>query len=134
MAVKVYTPGQFYAAGGVVEEMFYQEVGRTKKYLRKRVGFVRSFEQVIKNLNDEAWRKFHYMKANVRGVDYTWVYDLENKEYPYLFVETKFDFKQKAKVKEPDRDLLKKIGELFIFGIICILVVTITIIIIKPYA
>lgn len=64
MAVKVYTPGQFYAAGGVVEEMFYQEVGRTKKYLRKRVGFVRSFEQVIKNLNDEAWRKFHYMKAN----------------------------------------------------------------------
>lgn len=134
MAVKVYTPGQFYAAGGVVEEMFYQEVGRTKKYLRKRVGFVRSFEQVIKNLNDEAWRKFHYMKANVRGVDYTLVYDLENKEYPYIFVETKFYFKQKAKVKEPDRDLLKKIGELFIFGIICILVVTITIIIIKPYA
>lgn len=40
MAVKVYTPGQFYAAGGVVEEMFYQEVGRTKKYLRKRVGFI----------------------------------------------------------------------------------------------
>lgn len=75
MAVKVYTPGQFYAAGGVVEEMFYQEVGRTKKYLRKRVGFVRSFEQVIKNLKDEAWRKFHYMKANVRGVDYTLVYD-----------------------------------------------------------
>lgn len=37
MAVKVYTPGQFYAAGGVVEEMFYQEVGRTKKYIRKRV-------------------------------------------------------------------------------------------------
>ena len=33
MAVKVYTPGQFYAAGGVVEEMFYQEVGRTKKYI-----------------------------------------------------------------------------------------------------
>lgn len=28
MAVKVYTPGQFYAAGGVVEEMFHQEVGR----------------------------------------------------------------------------------------------------------
>lgn len=71
MAVKVYTPGQFYDAGGVVEEMFYQEVGRTKKYLRKRVGFVRSFKQVIKNLKDEAWRKFHYMKANVRGVDYT---------------------------------------------------------------
>lgn len=134
MAVKVYTPGQFYAAGGVVEEMFYQEVGRTKKYLRKRVGFVRSFEQVIKNLNDEAWREFHYMKANVRGVDYTLVYDLEDKEYPYLFVETKFYFKQKAKVKEPSRDLLKKIGELFIFGIICILVITITIIIIKPYA
>lgn len=66
-AVKVYTPGQFYAAEGVVEEMFYQEVGRTKKYLRKRVGFVRSFEQVIKNLNDEAWREFHYMKAKVRG-------------------------------------------------------------------
>lgn len=38
------------------------------------------------------------MKANVRGVDYTLVYDLENKEYPYLFVETKFYFKQKAKV------------------------------------
>lgn len=93
MAVKVYTPGQFYAAGGVVEEMFYQEVGRTKKYLRKRVGFVRSFEQVIKNLKDEAWRK----------VDYTLVYDPDNKEYPYLFVETKFYFKQKAKVKEPDQ-------------------------------
>lgn len=108
MAVKVYTPGQFYAAGGVVEEMFYQEVGRTKKYLRKRVGFVRSFEQVIKNLNDEAWRKFHYMKANVRGVDYTLVYDLENKEYPYLFVETKFYFKQKAKVKEPDQRFTKE--------------------------
>lgn len=43
------------------------------------------------------------MKANVRGVDYTFVYDLENKEYPYLFVETKFYFKQKAKVKEPDQ-------------------------------
>lgn len=40
MAVKVYTPGQFYAAGGVVEEMFYQEVGRTKKYLRKRVIYI----------------------------------------------------------------------------------------------
>lgn len=102
MAVKVY------AAGGVVEEMFYQEVGRTKKYIRKRVGFVRSFEQVIKNLNDEAWRKFHYMKANVRGVDYTLVYDLENKEYPYLFVETKFYFKQKAKVKEPDQRFIKE--------------------------
>lgn len=107
MSVKVYTPGQFYAAGGVVEEMFYQEVGRTKKkYLRKRIGLVRSFEQIIKNLNDEAWRKFHYMKANVRGVDYTLVYDSENKEYPYLFVETWFFyFKQKAKVakvKEPD--------------------------------
>ena len=37
-------------------------------------------------------------------------------------------------LQEPSRDLLKKIGELFIFGIICILVVTITIIIIKPYA
>lgn len=47
MAVKVYTPGQFYAAGGVVEEMFYQEVCRTKKYLRKRIGLVRSFEQII---------------------------------------------------------------------------------------
>lgn len=58
MAVKVYTPGQFYAAGGVVEEMFYQEVGRTKKYIRKRVGFVRSFEQVIKNLNDEPLDRF----------------------------------------------------------------------------
>lgn len=30
MAVKVYTPGQFYAAGGVVEEMFYQLLGRTR--------------------------------------------------------------------------------------------------------
>lgn len=58
MAVKVYTPGQFYAAGGVVEEMFYQEVGRTKKYIRKRVGFVRSFEQVIKNLNEEPLDRF----------------------------------------------------------------------------
>ena len=103
MSVKVYTPGQFYDAGGVVEEMFYQEVGRTKKYLRKRIGLVRSFKQIIKNLNDEAWRKFHYMKANVRGVDYTLVYDPENEEYPYLFVETKFYFKQKAKVKEPDQ-------------------------------
>lgn len=37
-------------------------------------------------------------------------------------------------LQEPSRDLLKKIGELFIFGIICILVVTITMIIIKPYA
>lgn len=37
-------------------------------------------------------------------------------------------------LQELPRDLLKKIGELFIFGIICILVVTITIIIIKPYA
>lgn len=37
MAVKVYTPGQFYAAGGVVEEMFYQEVGRTKKYLGREL-------------------------------------------------------------------------------------------------
>lgn len=63
--------------------MFYQEVGRTKKYIRKRVGFVRSFEQVIKNLNDEAWREFHYMKAKVRGVDYTLVYDLENKGTSY---------------------------------------------------
>nr|DAX59147.1 MAG TPA: hypothetical protein [Caudoviricetes sp.] len=31
-------------------------------------------------------------------------------------------------------NLFKIIGELFIFGIICILVVTITIVIIKPYA
>lgn len=30
--------------------------------------------------------------------------------------------------------LLQIVGELFIFGIICILVVTLTIIIIKPYA
>lgn len=30
--------------------------------------------------------------------------------------------------------LLQIIGELFIFGIICILVVTLTIVIIKPYA
>lgn len=37
-------------------------------------------------------------------------------------------------LQEPSRDLLKKIGELFIFGIICIRVVTLTIIIIKPYA
>lgn len=35
-------------------------------------------------------------------------------------------------LQEPSRDLLKKIGELYIFGIICILVVTITIIIINP--
>lgn len=26
MAVKVYTPGQFYAAGGVVEEMFSKKL------------------------------------------------------------------------------------------------------------
>lgn len=37
-------------------------------------------------------------------------------------------------LQELSRDFLKKIGELFIFGIICILVITITIIIIKPYA
>lgn len=48
------------------------------------------------------------MKAKVRGVDYTLVYDLENKEYPYLFVETKFYFKQKAKVKEPDQRFIKE--------------------------
>lgn len=108
MAVKVYTPGQFYAAGGVVEEMFYEEVGRgtlrtQKQYIRKRIGFVSSFEQVIKNLNSEAWRKFHYMRANVRGVDYTLVHDPENKDYPYLFVETKFYLKQRAKIQEPDQ-------------------------------
>lgn len=108
MAVKVYTPGQFYAAGGVVEEMLYEEVGKgtlrtQKQYIRKRVGFVSSFEQVIKNLNNEAWRKFHYMRANVRGVDYTLVHDPENKDYPYLFVETKFYLKQKTKIQEPDQ-------------------------------
>lgn len=101
MAVKVYTPGQFYAAGGVVEEMFYEEV-YNKKYIRKRIGFVNSFNQVIKNLNSEVWRKFHYMRANVRGVDYTLVHDPDNKDYPYLFVETKFYLKQKAKIQEPD--------------------------------
>lgn len=36
MSVKVYTPGQFYAAGGVVEEMFYQEVGRTKEVPKEK--------------------------------------------------------------------------------------------------
>lgn len=102
MAVKVYTPGQFYAAGGVVEEMFYEEVCRStlkapKQYIRKRIGFVSSFEQVIKNLNSEAWRKLHYMRANVRGVDYTLVHDPENNDYPYLFVETKFYLKQRGK-------------------------------------
>lgn len=104
MAVKVYTPGQFYAAGGVVEEMFYEEVVRytsrtPKQYLRKRIGFVSSFEQVIKNLNSEAWRELHYMRANVRGVDYTLVHDPENKDYPYLFVETKFYLKHRAKIQ-----------------------------------
>lgn len=111
MAVKVYTPSQFYAAGGVVEEMFYEEVCRSteevcrstlrtqKQYIRKRIGFVFSFEQVIKNLNSEAWRKLHYMRANVRGVDYTLVHDPENKDYPYLFVETKFYLKQRAKIQ-----------------------------------
>lgn len=116
MAVKVYTPGQFYAAGGVVEEMFYEEVcrsiyeevyrstlGAPKQYIRKRIGFVSPFEQVIKNLNSEAWRKLHYMRANVRGVDYTLVHDPENKYYPYLFVETKFYLKQRAKIQEPDQ-------------------------------
>ena len=108
MAVKVYTPGQFYAADGVVEEMFYEEVVRDtlrapKQYIRKRIGFVSSFEQVIKNLNSEAWRKFHYMRANVRGVDYTLVHDPDNKDYPYLFVETKFYLKQGAKIQEPDQ-------------------------------
>lgn len=53
MAVKVYTPDQFYATGGIVEEMFYEEVGKgtlrtQKQYVRKRVGFVPSFDQVIK--------------------------------------------------------------------------------------
>jgi hypothetical protein len=107
MAVKVYTPGQFYAAGGVVEEMFYEEVRSTlrapKQYLRKRIGFVSSFEHVIKNQNSEAWRKLHYMRANVRGVDYTLVHDPENKDYPYLFVESKFYLKQRAKVQYPDQ-------------------------------
>lgn len=113
MAVKVYTPGQFYAAGGVVEEMFYEEVRRStlsksalrapKQYIRKRIGFVSSFEQVIKNLNSEAWRKLHYMRANVRGVDYTLVHYPENEYYPYLFVETKFYLKQRAKIQEPDQ-------------------------------
>lgn len=37
-------------------------------------------------------------------------------------------------LNETEVYIYKKIGELFIFGIICILVVTITIIIIKPYA
>jgi hypothetical protein len=115
MAVKVYTPGQFYAAGGVVEEMFYEEVCRSeeeicrstletpKQYFRKRIGFVSSFEQVIKNLNSEAWRELHYMRARVRGVDYTLVYDPEDNYYPYLFVETKFYLKQRAKIQEPDQ-------------------------------
>lgn len=98
MAVKVYTPDQFYATGGIVEEMFYEEVKSIlttqKQYIRKRVGFVPSFEQVINNLNNEAWRKLHYMRANVRGVDYTLVHDPENKDYPYLFVETKYYLKQ----------------------------------------
>lgn len=106
MAVKVYTPGQFYAAGGVVAEMFYEEVrnstvGAPKQYMRKRIGFVSSFEQVIKNLNSEAWREFHYMRANVRGVDYTLVHDPGDEYYPYLFVETKFYLKQRAKIQEP---------------------------------
>ena len=43
MAVTVYTPGQFYAAGGVVEEMFYQEVGRTKKYNKEESWFCTFF-------------------------------------------------------------------------------------------
>ena len=36
-----------------------------------------------------------------RGVDYTLVHDPENKDYPYLFVETKFYLKQRAKIQEP---------------------------------
>ena len=104
MAVKVYTPDQFYATGGIVEKMFYEEVGKgtlrtQKQYVRKRVGFVPSFDQVIKNLNDESWKELHYMRANVRGVDYTLVYDPDNKDYPYLFVETKFYLKQRAKAQ-----------------------------------
>lgn len=39
------------------------------------------------------------MRANVRGVDYTLVYDPDNKDYPYLFVETKFYLKQRAKAQ-----------------------------------
>ena len=51
---------------------------------------------------------FIIWKLTLGGVDYTLVYDLENKEYPYLFVETKFYFKQKAKVKEPDQRFIKE--------------------------
>lgn len=43
------------------------------------------------------------MRANVRGGDYTLVHDPENKDYPYLFVETKFYLKQRAKIQEPDQ-------------------------------
>lgn len=43
MAVKVYTPGQFYDAGGVVEEMFYQEVGKTKEVLKEESWFCTFF-------------------------------------------------------------------------------------------
>lgn len=39
------------------------------------------------------------MKANVRGIDYTLVYDKSNKDYPYLFVETKFYMKQRRKAE-----------------------------------
>lgn len=43
------------------------------------------------------------MRANVRGVDYTLVHDPEDEYYPYLFVETKFYLKQRAKIQEPDQ-------------------------------
>lgn len=103
MSVKVYTPEQFFHVGGVIEEIEYVEVRRDsqgkKYYIRKRKGFVRSLTDAINRLNDKKWVENHYMKANVRGIDYTLVYDKSNKDYPYLFVETKFYTKQRRKAE-----------------------------------
>lgn len=100
MSVKVYTPEQFFHVG-VIEEIEYVKVRRDsqKYYIRKRKGFVRSLTDAINRLNDEKWVENHYMRANVRGIDYTLVYNKSNKDNPYLFVETKFYIKQRRKAE-----------------------------------
>lgn len=102
MSVKVYTPEQFFHVGGVIEEIEYVKVRRDckKYYIRKRKGFVKSLTDALNKLNDKKWVENHYMKANMRGIDYTLVYDKSNKEdNPYLFVETKFYTKQRRKAE-----------------------------------
>lgn len=61
--------------------------------------YIYDFDFFKSSLIDESWKELHYTRANVRGVDYTLVYDPDNKDYPYLFVETKFYLKQRAKAQ-----------------------------------